>query len=138
MASREQSAHDVLHDHLSQSETYRREYAKQRLRMDLINAFMQRLDEERDRQGVNKTELARRSGMAPESIRRLFTAKTPNPELNTIVQLADSLDLDIVLRPRKPRPVTEHPVTEGESTASKPRARAAAAAKRASGSVVRA
>lgn len=81
MTSRERSAHNVLHENLAGSETYRRAYARQRLRMDLINAFMLRLDSERDRQGVNKTELARRSGIAPESIRRLFTSRAPNPEL---------------------------------------------------------
>jgi hypothetical protein len=36
----------------------------------------------------------------PASVRRLLTAKS-NPELGTVVAMADALDADVVLVPRK-------------------------------------
>lgn len=42
-------------------------------------------DEARVQQGMTKAELARRAGMAPEAVRRLFTAEGPNPTAATLI-----------------------------------------------------
>lgn len=42
--------------------------------------------------------MARRAGVKPEAIRRLFSAQSPNPTLATLVALAGALDLE--LRPQ--------------------------------------
>ena len=46
-----------------------------------------------------KAELARRAGMPPEAVRRLFSVEGPNPTAATLVALADALDLELVARP---------------------------------------
>jgi transcriptional regulator with XRE-family HTH domain len=48
---------------------------------------------------MTKAELARRAGMAPEVVRRLFTAEGPNPTAATLVALADVLDVELIARP---------------------------------------
>jgi transcriptional regulator with XRE-family HTH domain len=48
---------------------------------------------------MTKAELARQAGMAPEAVRRLFTADGANPTAATLIALADALDVEIVARP---------------------------------------
>lgn len=47
-----------------------------------------------------KAELARVIDKNPASVRRLLTAKG-NPELGTVIAIADALDADVVVVPRK-------------------------------------
>lgn len=49
---------------------------------------------------VRVTHSARAIDKHPASVRRLLTAKG-NPELGTIVAIADALDADVVVVPRK-------------------------------------
>lgn len=58
------------------------------------------LDERRDALGMTKAELARRAGIAPEAVRRLFSADSPNPTIGTLSALAESLGLELVTRER--------------------------------------
>lgn len=44
-------------------------------------------------EGVSKAELAREIGMNPAGVQRLLTAQS-NPELRTVVAVADALDAD--------------------------------------------
>jgi transcriptional regulator with XRE-family HTH domain len=57
---------------------------------------VRQLDDAREEQGLSKAELARRTGRA-EFLRRLFTAQTPNPTLETVVEVAAALDLELSL-----------------------------------------
>jgi ribosome-binding protein aMBF1 (putative translation factor) len=79
---------------------FRSEYERARSEIDLIDSVVRSLDELRERNGTSKTDLARRIGRNPSSIRRLFTAQS-NPELRLVVQIANDLDADIVVVPRK-------------------------------------
>jgi transcriptional regulator with XRE-family HTH domain len=45
-------------------------------------------------------ELARRIGKDPASVRRLFSAEV-NPELKTLAALADALDAEVTIQPRR-------------------------------------
>ena len=67
-----------------------------------IDAIVTGLDSLRTIHGMTKAELAREIGKNPASVRRLFTAPA-NPELRTVVALADALDADVVIVPRSRR-----------------------------------
>ena len=67
-----------------------------------------------------KAELARRAGVKPEAIRRLFSAEKPNPTLTTLVALAGVLDLEI-----RPTPRRGAPTSRARSAASGTRRRSA-------------
>lgn len=79
---------------------FRSEYERARSEIDLIDSVVRSLDDLRERKGTSKTDLARHIGRNPSSIRRLFTAQS-NPELRLVVQIANDLDADIVVVPRK-------------------------------------
>lgn len=79
---------------------FRAEYARARGEIEQIDAVVRSLDQLRENSGTSKTDLARRIGRNPSSIRRLFTA-TSNPELRLVVQIANDLDADIVVVPRR-------------------------------------
>lgn len=76
------------------------EYERQRRAIDAIDTIIRTLDELRVDLGLSKAELARMIGKNPASVRRLLTAAA-NPELGTVVAMADALDADVVLVPRK-------------------------------------
>ena len=78
---------------------FRVEYERARSEIEQIDSVVRSLDELRERKGTSKTDLARRIGRNPSSIRRLFTAQS-NPELRLVVQIANDLNADIVIVPR--------------------------------------
>jgi hypothetical protein len=51
---------------------------------------------------MTKARLARVIGKNPASVRRLFTAPA-NPELHTLVAIADALDAEVVIAQRSRR-----------------------------------
>jgi DNA-binding XRE family transcriptional regulator len=79
---------------------YRAEYERQLRAIQAIDAIVNELDALRVEHNYSKAELARMIDKNPASIRRLLTA-AGNPELGTVVALADALDADVVLIPRK-------------------------------------
>lgn len=66
-----------------------------------VRRMLQLIDAERERAGLSKSALARRIGVSPATVRRLFTSPTSNPTLKTIVDLFIALDLEIEVRPRE-------------------------------------
>lgn len=98
---------------------YRRAYEDSRARIAQIDSVISALDARREELQLTKAELARRAGVKPEAIRRLFSAEHPNPTLSTLVALAGALDLDL-----RPTPRTER-ATEARSAASGTRRRSA-------------
>ena len=73
------------------------EAAARRIRR--IDELVRAVDARRVEVGWTKAELARRAGMPPEAVRRLFSMEGPNPTAATLVALADALDLELVARP---------------------------------------
>lgn len=59
--------------------------------------IMSELRAERERLGISLSELAKRTGMARETIHRLETAKSPNPTISTLHRIADSLGMSLEL-----------------------------------------
>jgi DNA-binding XRE family transcriptional regulator len=74
---------------------YRRAYREARDRIDQIDSVIRAFDARREELDLTKAELARRAGVKPEAIRRLFSAEKPNPTLSTLVALAGALELEI-------------------------------------------
>jgi DNA-binding XRE family transcriptional regulator len=81
---------------------FRGQYKKAKRQIAAIDAIVNGLDSLRAEHGVTKAELAREIGKNPASVRRLFTAPA-NPELRTLVAIADALDADVVILPRSRR-----------------------------------
>lgn len=85
---------------LEEDAEFQTEYERQRHAIAAIDEIVNRLDALRVAQELSKAELARAIDKNPASVRRLLTAKG-NPELGTIVAMADALDADIVVVPRE-------------------------------------
>jgi DNA-binding XRE family transcriptional regulator len=75
---------------------YRQAYEEARERIEQIDLVIRAFDARREELHLTKAELARRAGVKPEAIRRLFSAEKPNPTLRTLVALAGALDLEIL------------------------------------------
>lgn len=80
---------------------YRQAYEEAHERIEQIDSVIRTLDARREELHLTKAELARRAGVKPEAIRRLFSAEKPNPTLTTLVALARALDLEILPTPRQ-------------------------------------
>ncbi len=100
---------------------YRGAYQRARERIDQVDSVIRAFDVRREELHLTKAELARRAGVKPEAIRRLFSAEKPNPTLSTLVALAGALDLE--LRPQ-PRSTTSR-ASRGRSGGSQTRSRTA-------------
>jgi DNA-binding phage protein len=85
---------------------YRAAYERAKERIDQIDGLIRALDARRTELNLTKADLARRAGVKPEAIRRLFSAEKPNPTLATLVALAGALDLELRPQPRRPRRAT--------------------------------
>jgi DNA-binding phage protein len=81
---------------------FRVEFERASRQINAIDALVNQLDGLRAAQGLTKSALAREIDKNPASVRRLFTAPS-NPELRTIVAMADTLDADVVIVPRSRR-----------------------------------
>ncbi|MDQ2760192.1 MAG: helix-turn-helix transcriptional regulator [Actinomycetota bacterium] len=81
---------------------FRAEFERASREIKAIDAIVNELDSLRTTHGVTKAELAREIGKNPASVRRLFTAAA-NPELRTVVAMADALDADVLIVPRSRR-----------------------------------
>ncbi|HEU5002770.1 MAG TPA: helix-turn-helix transcriptional regulator [Actinomycetota bacterium] len=91
---------------------YASAYEEARARVSFIDGLMGELDRERRRSNLSKAELARRAGLRPEAVRRIFSKTPANPTLATIYALAKALDSELKLVTPKPTvdPSTEEPI----------------------------
>ena len=85
---------------LAEDPEFAAEFERQRRAIDEIDSIIRKLDERRVNLGLSKAELARMIDKNPASVRRMLTAAA-NPELGTVVAMADALGADVVLVPRK-------------------------------------
>ena len=87
---------------------YQRAHAEARERIERADAIIRALDDRRRALDLTKADLARRAGIEPAAIRRLFSAEHPNPTLSTLVALSIALGLELQPMPRA-RPATRAP-----------------------------
>lgn len=79
-------------------------YRRARSRIEAIDAVIRALDERRAQLELSKADLARRAGLKPEVVRRLFSAGPHNPTLSTVSALLGALDVELVVRKRMTSP----------------------------------
>lgn len=79
---------------------FRDQFERERREIEAVDAIVSALDGLRDERGLSKAELARQIGKNPASVRRTLTAPG-NPELRTLIAMADALgaEIKIVRRP---------------------------------------
>lgn len=81
---------------------FRLEFERERREVEAIDAIVGALDGLRDERGLSKADLARQIGKNTASVRRTLTAPG-NPELRTIIAMADALGAEIkIVRRRRP------------------------------------
>jgi ribosome-binding protein aMBF1 (putative translation factor) len=96
-----QSYHDRrLARRLAEDPEFAAEFRRQQREIAVIDRIVNELDGLREQSGFSKAQLAREIGKHPASVRRLLTAPA-NPELRTVVALADALDADVQVVPRR-------------------------------------
>jgi DNA-binding phage protein len=81
---------------------FREAFEREAAEVTAIDAVVNALDGLRAERGMSKADLAREIGKNPAAIRRLLTLDGANPELRTVVAMANALDADIQIVPRKP------------------------------------
>ena len=60
-------------------------------RISMFDDVIEKLDNERQFQNMTKAELARRSNLPAEAVRRLFSQQHKNPTLTTLIAIVDAL-----------------------------------------------
>lgn len=80
---------------------FRREFEREVAAISAVDEVVSALDALRAEHGMTKADLAREIGKNPASVRRLLTLDGSNPELRTVVAMADALDADIRIVPRE-------------------------------------
>lgn len=84
------------------SQTYSDAYRRAGARVAFVDELMRSLDDERRARDLSKAELARRAGLKPEAVRRLFSHSPVNPTISTLCALANALDVEVkVVRPTR-------------------------------------
>lgn len=79
---------------------FRAEFERELAQIRAVDEVVHQLDELRAAQGLSKAALARAIDKQPAAVRRLLTA-SGNPELKTVVAMAQALDADLVVVPRR-------------------------------------
>jgi DNA-binding phage protein len=87
---------------LEEDPEFRAEFNRQRREIAAIDAIVNQLDALRESHRMSKAELARATGKNPAAVRRLLTA-SGNPELRTVVAMAQALGADIKIVPKRPK-----------------------------------
>jgi DNA-binding XRE family transcriptional regulator len=85
---------------LEEDAEFRREFERQQREIAIVDSIINGLEGLREEHGVTKAALARAIGKNEASVRRLLTA-SGNPELRTVVALADALDAEVQIVPRR-------------------------------------
>jgi DNA-binding phage protein len=80
---------------------FREEYERAQKEIAQVDAIIRGLEERRVELGVSKAQIARQIGKEASSVRRLLTSSS-NAELKTVAAVAEALDAEIQLVPKKP------------------------------------
>ena len=76
-------------------------YRTARARIDAVDRLIRSLDGYRVDANMSKAELARSIDAKPEIVRRLLTKDGANPTMETFVEIADALGLEVRLVPKE-------------------------------------
>lgn len=78
---------------------FRQRYVLESERIATIDRIINQLDDIRQELGMTKAVLARAVGRTPEVIRRLMSAKSVNPQLSLVAEIASVLGYRVTLTP---------------------------------------
>lgn len=84
---------------LQEDPEFRAEFKRQQREIAAIDEIVNQLDALREEHRMSKAELARAIDKNPAAIRRLLTA-SGNPELRTVVAMAQALGADVRIVPK--------------------------------------
>ena len=96
---REKTDFDLDFEERMKKPSFAAAYKKARAEIDEIDALVNQLDQTRIDLGMTKGELARRAQKLPAFVRRLLVAKSKNPTLRSMMELARHLGLRLALVP---------------------------------------
>jgi DNA-binding phage protein len=82
-----------------QDPEFRAEFEREQAEIAAIDAIVNELDGLRERSGMTKAALARAIDKNPAAVRRLLTA-SGNPELRTVVAIAQALGAEVRIVPK--------------------------------------
>jgi DNA-binding phage protein len=82
-----------------QDPEFRAEFERQQAEIAAIDTIVNELDGLRERSGMTKAALARAIDKNPAAVRRLLTA-SGNPELRTVVAIAQALGAEVRIVPK--------------------------------------
>jgi DNA-binding phage protein len=83
--------------------TFAAQYQKVAAEIEATDGLVQALDSARIANRMSKAELARRISAKPEIVRRLFTSRSANPTMSTVIAVTKALGFHLTLVPnRKP------------------------------------
>jgi len=88
---------DKFFDEQKKSPSFARSYAEALAEVNAIDKIVRALDAAREKSGISKAGLAAAIDAHPEVVRRLFTQKSPNPTLSTLIRLAAALGYHVEL-----------------------------------------
>lgn len=77
------------------------EYVKARREIDATDKLVRALDQVRVAKGLTKADLARQISAKPEIVRRLFTSRSPNPTISSVISIANALGFHLALVPNR-------------------------------------
>jgi len=98
----EASFHDRRLARRLEDPDFRAEFERQQREIAGIDAVVHELDALRAKHGMTKAQLARAIDKNPAAVRRLLTA-SGNPELRTVVAIAEALGAEVRIVPRAKR-----------------------------------
>ncbi len=107
MARRKRTAFDKYVNKRMKDGAFAEDYEAARGEIEQIDKLVHFLDDARVAADLNKAELARRIGAKPEIVRRLFTARSPNPTMRTMLKVAAALGFRLQLVPDKDSPTAD-------------------------------
>ena len=84
---------------LQEDPEFRAEFERQQREIAAIDQIVSRLDSLRAEHGMSKADLARAIDKNPAVVRRLLTA-SGNPELRTVVAMAEALGAEVKIVPK--------------------------------------
>jgi len=97
-----------------QSADEQRAFERDVIKLVAFAELLKALDDIRESEHVSKAELARRVGIKPSVVSRLFNGEGKNVQLDTVADVADALDvyLDVRIRRQPKRRDSRHPPIE--------------------------
>jgi DNA-binding phage protein len=109
MTSLDTSFHDRRLARRLEDPEFRAEFEREKREIEGIDAIVHELDALRAQHGMTKAQLAREIGKNPAAVRRLLTA-SGNPELRTVVAIAEALGAEVRIVPRRGNKKTASPL----------------------------